>query len=474
MHSPLASAMSPVRDGGPRALRGVAPAAPHVGIHRLGSPVRPSPDVLTPDHPSEPAAPLWVSATGTAPALSGSTSAGHLASRAASVLGASTPSTIAGRGVTPISAGPTVGLPHLAPWPRPGPPLPPVPLEGPCVSPLIALPVRMSKPPFASLDPATKECFQRLFGPDIADWPPDGCCPPDPATRPCAWTPGPEMRMEFLTPLRANELWRDPDREAIWRHAAPPLEINDVAAIPSMRAMYQDAIQFLRDNIDLVDWGICLNEQWNDRMLAIPYPERAALGACLRSAIIGGRHNFPSIIGSFSESVEDAGGTHLYWGPAGVGGSTYSYGHPRADGTVGVIIPMDQVWWRERLTLYRSGTVEDGLCAVIASAATILHEMTHMCGDALAQHIDDPRKERSADDMFLRDVACDERNSPGFALGEYLSCGEATRMISSVFWWAAVRRYGCATLSPCCVPFADDSRFLISDCNSKTWSAGCP
>jgi hypothetical protein len=211
----------------------------------------------------------------------------------------------------------------------------------------------------------------------MVDLPDVGCCPPFVAPRACALPPRPYAGLDV--------------RDAELGDITPGEPVCDPADVDAVEELVSAAISFLRENLDLAEWALCL-----------------VAGYHPRGVDPGIDANLDSLVQGVSDMIQGNPPTPMWpnwsqlpgfnWPPAPewtvtvhgwkwtfVEGASYAepassvpYTDPNADGTVGVNVYAYATRMQNWLASFQSADVAVQVCGVAGCAGTMLHELTHV------------------------------------------------------------------------------------------------
>lgn len=292
-------------------------------------------------------------------------------------------------------------------------------------------------PDFMSVDVATMICF---FGEGYGlQWPQTDCCPPDMAKRPDCVAPTYQEAWDahWLIPNMQN------------RYAD---EIPDAAQEPTPldQLLFGAALRMLLDNLDIARWATCLVQSWS------PELGRFALLDCVTGLLTADSTGIFPLTVTYVDVPVTGNTSATMW--------AFTRLEPASDGSVGLIIPIGSTTWTDQVAAYVGGG-DDGTCAAIQVAGTILHELIHVCADGVVNpHYVNPFPWTGEAGALHEDRTV---KSP---------CWDESRMVATIFFWAMARRYGCVRAvgtigSPAyseteCSKYAEVERFAHS---SRGW-----
>lgn len=368
-----------------------------------------------------------------------------------------------GSGVTVILDGAVILDPEFTGgrrprWPGFVPPPPPVSnpdWPGPVAPPRLTATCRgepMALPPFLESAWFTQACFEQASLASRNDtWPATTCVPPCLRPRSCELPSAESVeraKQTFQIIIPPEHFLEDPSRDsASWPAPVRGTERLDEALVltePMARLLAGDvspmydliysAWALILDNIDIVEWVICLVDQWsalaptgsgggpdwvpgND---AIPSQEHAPYNSgeilpCMLDGLSGAHAVYMFQDFGLDRSGAREGATGGATEPD-VPGQFFSERVVTAGLPFGVTVPIGNNYLRRLARAHQVGG-RRGLCATMVMAEILLHEMMHIC----------VRGEREPSD-----------------------CWQPQHMVANSFQWAMGERYSCLQNYGCC------------------------
>ena len=297
--------------------------------------------------------------------------------------------------------------------------------QDPC---LMGLPgfKRLEPPPFANVAFYTQNCFGG--GPT---WPPEDCDAPciyvegKPCDMPVPDPAVPRMQLEVLDPLHPYVL-------AILDPTSGDQQIEPLTRSSTTDEQFVDAaLALILENLDLVEWVICLACTWVPDILpgvvGNPVPDPQAVIDCVLTDLAGGA----KIYLVDRRYAWDPVDLRMETDPAMGWATTVGPGWDRA-----VVIPVGRTEWeaaRDEYLIGASSGVPNArsLCMLAAMAQNIIHELLHLCAPP---------------------AVSDDANQ----------CWAVQNMAAISFMWALAQRYPCLQTEGCC-PKAGDRYFMTSE-----------
>ena len=228
---------------------------------------------------------------------------------------------------------------------------------------------------------------------------------PDECDTPCVFGPRScvPSSLDDQTSRRAYHRWWIEDENLL-----------DAGIDENVDLLLAQAWALLQENLDIIDWLTCIH--YGEPYLASPFQQPLVAAAqlvlqipvddCLRRKISGDAMSRVNIV--FKDDV----------GPAFRASPSY-FGIPaRAGGRIE--IPRSGSVWGRYLDAYRTSSAEEKFCIILDFAATLLHELVHVCTP-----------------FNLRD------------LGDAADRCAPTYLIENGFRWAMAQRYPCISGTSC-------------------------
>ena len=310
-------------------------------------------------------------------------------------------------------------------------------------------PPYLQMPDFQDIHPLTQTCFFEQFG--KMDWPEIGCCPPSlRQTTDCS----PPSILEYMAMLLAVPRYdkMPPSRSDFMRYAPPTAHDQQ---------LFGAALAVLKQNMDIALWATCLVESWSPELVGLD------LAGFVRYMLTQ-REN-----GRFPFSI-----TYVLWGDDGATMTAIKPEFKTAEeielvGEYGIVlmiaptaepaaVPSDSVHKRRMNQWLQGGT--DALCASVALASEILHEIIHIGADDYDSHIKDNHAEIFGspftvddDDIDFIGAKHDKINSGNN------TCWDEARMIATIFVYGMSQRYTCLSNATCCQRMNDEGFFAYSE-----------
>ncbi|MBA3405021.1 MAG: hypothetical protein H0U13_10110 [Gemmatimonadaceae bacterium] len=288
----------------------------------------------------------------------------------------------------------------------------------------------------------------------IVPWPPGlvfsvplpdvGCCPPFVSPRPCNPPSWPYANLN----VRSWEYGDIDNFGALCdpRHATPVLELLSAA------------VSFLRDNIDIVEWALCLVAGY------VPRGAFANVNANLDTLVQGVTQMVLGITPNPEWPNWTGANAPPDWtvtihgmkvdGPrftAEEPMSSVAFTTPNGDGSIGVNVAAYSTRIQNWLASWQSADPAVQVCGVASCAGTLLHELVHVW--VKLQDYDGNVADYGYHEWYPGDE--DDPKEPEPVPVPW----DTARMANTVFMWAAARRYAlwCGTTS------YPNERFLSSD-----------
>lgn len=306
----------------------------------------------------------------------------------------------------------------------------------------------MTMPAFATLgNPDTAKCFSVEFGGLLlSDWPATDCCEPALNPRPCI--------LPDSSAVSVQRVEADPDYTGGTQPfplMQSPLTVDEIAG---MEAIYARAIALLRQEADVVEWILCLIQDWSPGMAT-----RGYLKDCVMGLILGdGAPCIGTVDGFTGDPTLKLVVVHVLV-PTGAEGGAYMMVEPAYDGsTIAVVLPARHPNWQGMVADHVGVDPERALLSVINAAAIILHEIVHIVGNGVI-----PSEEQDKDPPLLPD---EEQAYLGADHSGKELCWHEAIMAANTLVWAMGMRYPCLANSGVstnvCLSDVVDGLFLSS------------
>ncbi len=308
---------------------------------------------------------------------------------------------------------------------------------------------RLEPPPFGDVAFYTQDCFTNGHMMVFVDglgggptWPPEDC------DAPCILIEGLPCDIPVPDPSVPQMQIEVPDLAHPYIQSTINYYSGVNAVIPLTRWSKNDekfaaaAVALLLENIDLVEWVVCLACTWTpDRIPGVagdPIPDVQAVVDCVLNDIAGGAKIY---LVDRTTRWDAMTGTMVLDGAMGWATPGLPGQWDRA-----VILPTGRFEWEQARDQYLLGLNSGvpnarSLCMVAALAETILHEIMHLCAG----------------------VAADDANQ----------CWAVQNMAAISFMWALAQRYPCLQTEGCC-PKAGDRYFMTSEPDVPTYTLSIP